>query len=90
MVGAVQGKETVLKEIQTAVRHMAVYGIGGILVKALGFFMLPFYTHYLSPGDYGTPSGAGYEGINQQARWSGSARRGAESGCLRQTQRLIR
>jgi len=53
MVGAVQGKETVLKEIQTAVRHMAVYGLGGILVKALGFFMLPFYTHYLSPADYG-------------------------------------
>ena len=32
---------------------MAVYGLGNILVKALGFFMLPFYTHYLLPKDYG-------------------------------------
>jgi O-antigen/teichoic acid export membrane protein len=46
-------RENVLKEIQVAVRHMAVYGIGNILVKALGFFMIPFYTHYLTPQDYG-------------------------------------
>jgi O-antigen/teichoic acid export membrane protein len=32
---------------------MAVYGIGNILAKALGFLMLPFYTHYLGPRDYG-------------------------------------
>jgi O-antigen/teichoic acid export membrane protein len=53
MTVAVQEQETVLKEIRTAVRHMAVYGLGGILVKLAGFLMLPFYTRYLSPADYG-------------------------------------
>jgi O-antigen/teichoic acid export membrane protein len=53
MVAAIQERENILQEIHTAVRHMAVYGIGNVLVKALGFLMLPFYTHYLSPKDYG-------------------------------------
>jgi O-antigen/teichoic acid export membrane protein len=44
---------TVLQEIRHAVRHTAVYGFGSVLVKAFGFFMLPFYTHYLTPADYG-------------------------------------
>ena len=50
----VQEKENVAKEIRTAVRHGAVYGLGGVLAKAVGFLMLPFYTHYLNPADYGT------------------------------------
>jgi O-antigen/teichoic acid export membrane protein len=53
MVAAVQERDNTLYEIQTAIRHMAVYGIGNVLVKALGFLMLPFYTHYLGPADYG-------------------------------------
>jgi O-antigen/teichoic acid export membrane protein len=40
-------------EIATALRHTFVYGIGGILLKAVGFLLLPLYTHYLSPRDYG-------------------------------------
>ena len=53
MAEAVQEPEIVVKEIRTALRHMAVYGLGGILIKAVGFLMLPFYTRYLSPADYG-------------------------------------
>jgi O-antigen/teichoic acid export membrane protein len=53
MQNTVQERETVFQEIQTAVRHMAVYGVGNVLVKALGFLMLPFYTHYLGTKDYG-------------------------------------
>jgi O-antigen/teichoic acid export membrane protein len=30
-----------------------MYGVGSIIIKALGFLMLPFYTHYLPPSDYG-------------------------------------
>jgi O-antigen/teichoic acid export membrane protein len=30
-----------------------MYGLGTILAKALGFFMIPVYTHYLAPVDYG-------------------------------------
>jgi O-antigen/teichoic acid export membrane protein len=44
---------TVAQEIRTVVRHTAVYGMGAVLAKALGFFLLPVYTHYLSPPDYG-------------------------------------
>ncbi len=46
-------RDTISNEVHTAVRHSAVYGLGGVLAKAMGFFMLPFYTHYLNPSDYG-------------------------------------
>ncbi len=44
---------TVSGEIHAAIRHTAIYGLGNVAIKALGFFMLPFYTHYLNPTDYG-------------------------------------
>ena len=44
---------TIVQEMGTAVRHTAVYGLGNILLKAVGFVMVPFYTHYLSPAEYG-------------------------------------
>src|SRR5829696_3681976 len=47
------GVENVTAQIRTAIRHTAVYGVGSMLAKAIGFLMLPFYTHYLSPVDYG-------------------------------------
>jgi O-antigen/teichoic acid export membrane protein len=53
MVETVQERENITKEIHTAVRHGAVYGLGTILAKALGFLMVPVYTHYLSPVDFG-------------------------------------
>ncbi|MBL8793095.1 MAG: lipopolysaccharide biosynthesis protein [Planctomycetia bacterium] len=34
-------------------RHAAVYGLGTILIQAGGFFLLPLYTAYLSPAEYG-------------------------------------
>lgn len=53
-VETIQEQQTVTKEIQTAFRHTAVYGLASILSKAVSFLMLPFYTHYLTPSDYGT------------------------------------
>jgi O-antigen/teichoic acid export membrane protein len=50
---AIQEPGAIATEIRTAVRHSAVYGLGNVLAKGIGFFMLPFYTHYLSPVDYG-------------------------------------
>ncbi len=43
----------VANEISTAVKHSFVYGVGGVLAKGIGFLMLPLYTHYLIPRDYG-------------------------------------
>jgi O-antigen/teichoic acid export membrane protein len=53
MLETIENQTTLATEIRTAVRHSAVYSLGSILAKALGFLMLPFYTHYLGPGDYG-------------------------------------
>ena len=35
------------------VKHAAVYGLAGLLMQAGGFVLLPLYTHYLTPADYG-------------------------------------
>ena len=53
MPEAIQERESVAREIRTAARHSAVYGLGAMAVKAIGFLMLPVYTHYLTPLDYG-------------------------------------
>src|SRR5918911_5613744 len=34
-------------------RHSAVYGLGSIVARILAVLLLPLYTRYLSPGDYG-------------------------------------
>src|SRR5438477_4705083 len=38
---------------QTFLRHAAVYGLANVLVQASGFILLPLYTRYLTPADYG-------------------------------------
>jgi len=43
----------VSRQIGTALRHTLVYGFGGILAKVVGFALLPMYSHYLTPRDYG-------------------------------------
>jgi O-antigen/teichoic acid export membrane protein len=44
----------VIEEIRRLFKHTAIYGLGNVLNKAVGFVLIPFYTHYLTPGDYGT------------------------------------
>ena len=34
-------------------RHSAVYGLGGIVSRVLAVFLLPLYTRYLDPGEFG-------------------------------------
>jgi O-antigen/teichoic acid export membrane protein len=46
-------EESITGEIATAVRHTFVYGFASILAKVVGFLLLPLYTHFLSPRDYG-------------------------------------
>lgn len=38
---------------QRILKHSSVYMIGMIIARAISFVMLPLYTHYLSPDDYG-------------------------------------
>jgi len=35
-------------------RNTLIYGLGGVLQRAVGILMVPVYTHYLTPNDYGT------------------------------------
>ena len=34
-------------------KHSAIYGLGGLVSRILAVLLLPLYTHYLSPADYG-------------------------------------
>ncbi len=46
--------ESVAKEAKVIARHTAVYGMANVLDRAVSFIMLPVYTRFLTPGDYGT------------------------------------
>ena len=34
-------------------RHSAIYGLGGLVSRILAVLLLPLYTNYLTPSDYG-------------------------------------
>jgi O-antigen/teichoic acid export membrane protein len=40
-------------EIKTIFRHYLIYSFGNLASKAIGFLMIPVYTRYLTPDDYG-------------------------------------
>jgi O-antigen/teichoic acid export membrane protein len=41
------------REIKFLLKHSSIYGIGTIVGQAVGFILLPLYTRYLTPTDYG-------------------------------------
>lgn len=43
-----------LQSIKRLTKHSAVYGIGHILSRFVGFLLLPIHTNYLLPEEYGT------------------------------------
>lgn len=48
-----QPSSTEQSGLQGVARQTVLYGIGMMAAKALSFIMLPVYTRFLSPGDYG-------------------------------------
>jgi O-antigen/teichoic acid export membrane protein len=40
-------------QLKRLARHSAIYGLGGIVSRILAVLLLPLYTNYLSPADYG-------------------------------------
>ena len=42
-----------IERLKELLRHSAIYGLGSIVARILGVLLLPLYTRYLSPGDYG-------------------------------------
>jgi O-antigen/teichoic acid export membrane protein len=43
-----------LEELRRLLKHSTIFGLGNVLGKLIGFFMIPFYTHFLVPREYGT------------------------------------
>lgn len=41
------------KELNKLLKHSLIYGAGAVISKAVGFLMIPVYTRYLTPEDYG-------------------------------------
>ncbi len=41
------------KDIKLLGKESAIFGISTVIARLLNFFLLPFYTHYLTTGDYG-------------------------------------
>jgi O-antigen/teichoic acid export membrane protein len=41
------------KEVTQLIKHSGIYGLGTILSRSVGFLMIPVYTRYLMPADYG-------------------------------------
>ncbi len=40
-------------KIRSLARQSAVYGVGTIAARAVAFLLLPYYSHLMSPGEYG-------------------------------------
>jgi O-antigen/teichoic acid export membrane protein len=43
----------VIERLKELLRHSAIYGLGSIVARVVGVLLLPLYTRYLSPADYG-------------------------------------
>lgn len=42
-----------LGKLKTLLGHTVIYGLGNYGIKVVGFLLIPVYTRYLTPGDYG-------------------------------------
>ena len=42
-----------LDQLKRLARHSAIYGLGGLISRVLAILLLPLYTRYLTPADYG-------------------------------------
>jgi O-antigen/teichoic acid export membrane protein len=48
-----QTPRVMFARILELLRHSAVYGLGSVVARIVGVLLLPLYTRYLSPSDYG-------------------------------------
>jgi len=47
------GVGSLLEQLKKTFKHTVIYGLGGLISHAVGFLLIPVYTRYLSPNDYG-------------------------------------
>jgi O-antigen/teichoic acid export membrane protein len=41
------------ERMKELLRHSALYGLGNLVARIVGVLLLPLYTRYLTPADYG-------------------------------------
>jgi O-antigen/teichoic acid export membrane protein len=46
-------KENLMGNVRTVAKHSTIYSTAEILKKGVGFILIPLYTRYLTPADYG-------------------------------------
>ncbi len=44
---------SLFEDLKKLTKHSSIYGLGHILSRGIGFFLLPLYTNYLTTADYG-------------------------------------
>ena len=42
-----------IEHLKKTLKHTVLYGLGGVIAKAVGFLLIPVYTRYLTPSDFG-------------------------------------
>jgi O-antigen/teichoic acid export membrane protein len=55
-MGTTRGKDEnrqMFEKIKELISHIVIYGLGNSGVRLVSFFLIPVYTRYLSPADYG-------------------------------------
>ncbi|HEV8249047.1 MAG TPA: oligosaccharide flippase family protein [Gaiellaceae bacterium] len=46
-------EQSLFERMKELLRHTAVYGLGNLVARIVSVLLLPLYTRYLTPGDYG-------------------------------------
>lgn len=54
---------SVRRHLARLAKHVAIYGLGGVLNRLIGFLLLPLFTAYLTPTEYGINSLLGMLGF---------------------------
>ena len=44
---------SLFERLKELLRHSAIYGLGNLVARIVSVLLLPLYTRYLTPGDYG-------------------------------------
>ncbi|RKY73325.1 hypothetical protein DRQ00_12530, partial [candidate division KSB1 bacterium] len=44
---------SIFANLKRLLKHSAIYGIGHIVTRSLGFLLLPLYTNYIPAGEFG-------------------------------------
>ncbi|RJR29496.1 MAG: hypothetical protein C4576_35335, partial [Desulfobacteraceae bacterium] len=44
---------SIIPELRRLLKHTSIYGLSNVVGKAIGFLMIPVYTRFIPPHDYG-------------------------------------